>query len=434
LFLHFLKKRIKFRHEKHELAGGVPHSAKLFGMRESDKIVRPTGRLQLWPVPGLLDVSMLLAFTQAVMSALPISRRQFFAAAGAACAGWVLSRVPTTATSTKDFVMDLIRFKWVRDPHNPIIKPGSGGDYNKTACMSPVVIPRGDEYWLYYTGGDAQDRRRISLAIAHRERPTEFQHIGPILDYGAEDDFDAMWQVCPRVFQVGAKWYMIYTGLPKTGWSKGVGGSIRGLGMAESDDGLKWRKLGINPTLHGNQFPEFPNNPSIGGGGPPIRVQDPDGKWRYRLYCSLPVGRPHKDKRIDQEKLAMVGHSEDGLHWSDFRIIMRRRPELTREDCAANYPVVWRDGDLFRCLYCSIGTRWGAYSIAEAVSRDGYEWYRGGPGDDNLSIAPTGGNAWDGQMTCYPTVVREGDKMRVYFNGNGYGKSGIGTAVAPLPA
>ena len=329
--------------------------------------------------------------------------------------------------------MDLIRFQWQREVRNPVLPPDANSTFDCQACMTPTVIVRGDEYWLYYAGADANDHRRVCLAIAPRDRPTVFRRLGPLLDLGGDDDFDAHWMVCPRPYQVGDRWYMIYTGLPKGGWSKGLQ-SIRGLGMAVSDDGLNWRKLGTEPSLSGDQFDQYPGNTSIGGGGPPLRVVAPDGSALYRLYCSLPVGRPHADKRIDQEKLSLVCHSPDGVAWSDYRIVMRRRCELAREDCAANYPVVWRDGELFRCLYCSIGTRWGAYSIAEAVSRDGYEWYRGEGGDDNLSLAPTEDDSWEGKMTCYPTLVREGRVMRVYYNGNGYGRSGVGTATAQLPA
>ena len=50
------------------------------------------------------------------------------------------------------------------------------------------------------------------------------------------------------------------------------------------------------------------------------------------------------------------------------------------EDIAVAGPVVGRDGAGYRMLYSAIGTRWGHYSIAEAVSADGYHWDRGGPG------------------------------------------------------
>ncbi len=329
--------------------------------------------------------------------------------------------------------LSLLHFNWDKHAANPVLAPDPALPAESHACMTPVMIQRGDEYWLYYAGGDKQNKRRICLAIAPCERPAEFRRLGPILDVGADDDFDAKWMVCPRPYRVGDQWYMIYTGLPKEGWSRGLQ-SIKGLGMAVSNDGLQWKKLGSEPSLTGDHFREFPGNTSIGGGGPPLRVESPDGSVHYRLYCSLPVGHPSTDLTVDQKKLAMVCHSQDGRTWSDFRIIMVPRPEISREDCAANYPVVWRDGDLFRCLYCCIGTRWGAYSIAEAVSRDGYEWYRGNGGDDNLSLAPTEDDSWEGKMTCYPSLVFEPGRVRMVYNGNGYGGTGIGMATAPLPA
>ena len=38
--------------------------------------------------------------------------------------------------------------------------------------------------------------------------------------------------------------------------------------------------------------------------------------------------------------------------------------------------------------------------------------------------------AWERQMTADPHVMREGDKLRLFYCGNGYGKTGVGTAVA----
>lgn len=35
-------------------------------------------------------------------------------------------------------------------------------------------------------------------------------------------------------------------------------------------------------------------------------------------------------------------------------------------------------------------------------------------------------------MTEYPNVIQEGDNLRLFYCGNGYGSTGIGTAVAPM--
>ena len=66
--------------------------------------------------------------------------------------------------------------------------------------------------------------------------------------------------------------------------------------------------------------------------------------------------------------------------------------------------------------------------ICEATSSDGVTWQRGAPGE-NLALPPTG-KGWESKLTEYPHIVREGDHLRLFYCGNGYGAMGIGTAVA----
>jgi hypothetical protein len=82
----------------------------------------------------------------------------------------------------------------------------------------------------------------------------------------------------------------------------------------------------------------------------------------------------------------------------------------------------------YRAIYAAIGTRFGAYSICEVVSNDGLHWERGQPGE-NLSLAPQG-TGWESQMVEYPSVAEENGRLRLFYCGNGYGRTGIGTAIA----
>ncbi|MBT4613007.1 MAG: hypothetical protein HOC05_23375, partial [Gemmatimonadetes bacterium] len=153
----------------------------------------------------------------------------------------------------------------------------------------------------------------------------------------------------------------------------------------------------------------------------------------YRLYYTLATGTPDSnDIRVDQEKHCAVCHSTDGLRWTDHRVVLSPRASVTTEDAAVAAPWVWRDGDLYRMMYCGIGTRWGYYSMSEAVSTDGYTWDRG-EGDENLALTPNPASAWESQMVEYPSIVDEGDQLRLFYCGNGYGMTGIGTATASVP-
>jgi hypothetical protein len=79
--------------------------------------------------------------------------------------------------------------------------------------------------------------------------------------------------------------------------------------------------------------------------------------------------------------------------------------------------------------YSAIGTRHGFYSICYAESVDGIHWRRGVQSDDNLQLSPTG-TGWEKQMVEYPAIIREDDHLRMFYCGNGYGRTGIGTALS----
>lgn len=127
----------------------------------------------------------------------------------------------------------------------------------------------------------------------------------------------------------------------------------------------------------------------------------------------------------------LVCHSKDGINWYDHRLILSPRREVTNEDIAVAAPFVWRDPDGYRMIYSAIGTRWPAYSMSQAYSRDGYEWERGHD-NENLVMSPAEDGSWESQMVEYANIVPDGKEIRLYYCGNDYGATGIGTAVSDM--
>lgn len=238
--------------------------------------------------------------------------------------------------------------------------------------------------------------------------------------------FDASWCVLPCVHRVGSRWHLYYSGFE--GSDLGLQ-SFPGIGLAMSDDDVHFERVTTTPVITGDRTAEFPKNRGVAGGGSIVEDVATDGTTRYRLYYTLAVGTKSSDVRVDQEKYCAVCHSTDGISWTDHRLILGPRRDVANEDIAVATPYVWRDGDLYRMLYSGIGTRWGYYSMSEAVSVDGYTWDRG-TGDENLCLAPDPESPWESQMVEYPSVVRENDRLRLFYCGNSYGATGIGTAVA----
>ena len=59
--------------------------------------------------------------------------------------------------------------------------------------------------------------------------------------------------------------------------------------------------------------------------------------------------------------------------------------------------------------------------------------YRRLPHDWMQIGTPGAPGAWYSQMVEYPCVIPEPDGVRLFYCGNGYGKTGIGTAFARRP-
>lgn len=314
---------------------------------------------------------------------------------------------------------------WERDARNPILPPG-GGEFDKTCCMNPFVVTRDGEYWLFYAGGDAKSRKRICLATCPIDDVTKWKRHGPLFDLGGKGSFDETWCVLPCVHRIGGKWHLYYTGRSA---QSGVGlQGFWGMGLATSDDLLHWTKHSPDPIHTGDGFADWPKNRGIAGGGPIEELPQADGRTLYRMHYTLPTGTPSKDLLVDQAKQSVAAHSFDGLTWFDKRVELRPRLEADYENAATIALNVWKAKSGYRAIYAGIGTKFGAYSICEAASSDGATWTRGAPGE-NLALPPTG-KGWESKMTEYPHVVREGNHLRLFYCGNGYGATGIGTATA----
>jgi hypothetical protein len=296
--------------------------------------------------------------------------------------------------------------------------------------MNPWVIRVGDEYRLYYGGGDADGKRRICLATAPVSDLSRWHRQGPLFDTGPAGAFDHHWCVLPHVVQFAPdRWHLYYTG------NCGVGSGLNafpGLGVAISHDGKQWSKFQGNPILTRSGRDGDPDAQGIAGGSViPVRLSDGRTEWRY-YYTGCPT--LGDDVFLNQQKIICLATSSDGLHWTKKGAVLWRTPEHDYCNVAVAVPVVQQLPDRsFRMWISQIGTRWGFYSIGSAESDDGLTWRRGHHYGDDLQLGP--GTGWDSQMVEYPAVIAENNRLRLFYCGNGYGGTGIGTALStPLRA
>ncbi len=314
------------------------------------------------------------------------------------------------------------RLRFRRHPANPVLPPLADKPLECGCCMNPWVLRDGDTWRLWYAGGDSDGHRRICLATSPVDDPAAWTRHGVVLDIGEPGAFDANWVVLPHVVRVNGRWHLYYTGNSGTG--KGLS-AFPGIGLAVSDDGERWQRH-PGPVLAPSGREGDPDRYGIAGGSV-LPVACPDGSTEWRFYYT---GCPTLGDTVflDQQKTICLAVSRDGIDWQKLGMVMSRIPERDYVNVAAAGPVVWREDGGYRMVYSAIGTRWGYYSICYAESDDGMQWRRGVDAGDDLVLSPSG-DGWEQQMVEYPSLHREGDGWRLFYCGNGYGRTGIGTAV-----
>jgi hypothetical protein len=112
--------------------------------------------------------------------------------------------------------------------------------------------------------------------------------------------------------------------------------------------------------------------------------------------------------------------SKDGVEWE--------RPARLAIDYggpdehAFGRPCVVRDADAYRMWYCHRGRQ---YRIGGADSTDGMTWRRR---DDEMGFEASG-TGWESEMVAYPWIFDWQDRRYMLYNGNDYGRTGIGLAL-----
>jgi hypothetical protein len=181
-------------------------------------------------------------------------------------------------------------------------------------------------------------------------------------------------------------------------------------GLAVSDNGGPFRRWSPAPLLDRN-----PGDPYLTA-SPFVRMDNTG--WRM-WYVSASEWRATGSGPRHYYNIRYA-ESDDGVVW--------RRNGRTCVDYANATehafarPCVIRDADRFRMWYAFRGDR---YRIGFAESVDGVSWSR----MDDVAGLLAAGDGWESQMVEYPWVFDANGRRYMLYNGNDYGRSGVGLAV-----
>jgi len=297
-----------------------------------------------------------------------------------------------------------------------------GFDHSHCHKPTPLLLDA-QTIRVYFGTRDALGKTRTTFVDLDRHDPSRvrYVHDRPVLDLGKIGAFDDSGANVCSVLRVGDLIYLYFIG-----WNPSTTVHTRNaIGLAISRDG-GWT---FERAYDGAVLDRTKSEPYYTGAVDVIRT--PQGRFST-WYTSgsewkLIEGKPEIFYHIK------YAESEDGIDWvrEDITCIPPAHAfEATARPCVqvqdGRYRMWYSRRDLreFR-LNPRMGYR-GGY----AESSDGLNWTRM---DERLLLACSDdAQAWDSQAIAYPYVLSVDGRELLFYNGNGFGRTGFGWASCTL--
>ena len=293
-----------------------------------------------------------------------------------------------------------------------------------------LIIPSGDVWWTemavgpsyfqhigdnqieaYLTGRDKEGVSRIGKGYLQIERNGEISvkyiEREPIFNIGEEGCFDESGVSYPWIIIEGNSTYMYYVG-----WVKGgVNGFQNFLGLAVREEGHNnFKRVKKVPILDRSDQEPY-------GTGSCCVTRESEG-WRmiYTSFLEWEGERKRTDTHPNRQPSynLKTAYSEDLINWRrDYQAIL----PFKENEHIQGKPVLTQDRNNSKTLFFS--SRGDHYRISCAIGPDIKKLTRMPDLDFEYS-------EWISETQEYAFPLEVGDSTYLFFNGNGYGRTGLG--------
>jgi predicted GH43/DUF377 family glycosyl hydrolase len=270
---------------------------------------------------------------------------------------------------------------------------------------------------IYFGTRDDAGRSHIGWVDVEADAPTQVHQISesPLLNHGPPGTFDDSGIMPSWLLEVDGRKYLYYIG-----WNPQVTVSYRlSIGLAISDDGGDtFVKLSKGPVSDRSFDEPFFNT------APCVRYEN--GLWRM-WYISCTEWETVNDWPEPRYHVRYA-ESKDGINWRKTGIVCI---DYDANTGAVGRPCVFVENGIYKMLYSYrgvVGYRTDphqSYRLGYAESLDGIRWTRK-DGEVGISRSEHG---WDSEMMEYCSLFQSRDDLYMFYNGNGFGKTGFGYAV-----
>jgi hypothetical protein len=274
--------------------------------------------------------------------------------------------------------------------------------------MVPLVEATDRGHRVYFASRDCHGRSHIGFGGLSLDPRVGLDDISPepVLSPGVLGTFDDAGVTPACLVQHEGRRFFYYTG-----WTLGLSVPFYlNVGLAVSDGGEPFRRLSPAPLLDRCDVDPYLT------AAPWVLVEESAWRMWYVSGTAWEIvdGRPRHKYHVK------YAESRDGLRWTRDGIVCL---DYTGDEYAFGRPCVLRDSalGLYRMWY---SVRGAAYRLGYAESSDGIVWRRH---DDRAGVLASS-EGWDSEMIAYAMVFPHGDTLQMLYNGNGYGRTGIGLA------
>ena len=287
--------------------------------------------------------------------------------------------------------------------------------FSEHHAQVPVVDVLSNSFKVYYSTRDESGR---SFPMSIEFSKEDLRKIGTTkrldLGFGARGSFD--WSgIMPTdiiTLEDGTK-YLYYIG-----WSRRIDVPYHNnLGLAISrDGGNSWAKYSDGPVFHTSA-----KEPGYIG---TVDILIENNEWKM-WYLSCRDWIEH-DGLIEPLYDIKYSVSQDGINWNPTG---HTCIPLQGDEGGISASRVVKEGSTYH-MWFSVrnksnyrNTKENSYRIKKATSLDGINWVR--EHQIELDISE---DLWENEMVCYPEIVKHNDIYYMFYNGNKFGKTGIGYA------
>lgn len=297
-----------------------------------------------------------------------------------------------------------------------IFKTEKQHDWMCSHAQCPTAVVLEDRIRIFFSARLNNQQSLPTFIDVEKDNPKKIIQLNPkpVLERGRKGTFDEN-GIIPNFFiKKNKQLYFYYAG-----WSqcKNVPyKNFTGLAISE-DNGATFNKFSEAPSFSLNQYDP------LSATGPCIIKRDKD----YFAIYSTGIDWLEINNKLEHTYLLTYATSNDAINWKPSGKIIVKPTDEYQAHCK---PTIIEKNGIYHMWFSKRGSinfrekGEASYRLGYAYSTDLINWQRK---DEQVGI-DISTSGWDANMICYPHIVKVDNRYYMFYNGNGFGKSGFGYA------